>query len=49
MSQSLVLCFRFPDLAAEPDVHFAHLRGFVAKTSAADPKRLRELLLLAAV
>jgi hypothetical protein len=26
------------------DVHFAHARGFVAKTSASDPKRLRELL-----
>ncbi len=26
------------------DVHFAHARGFVAKTSAADPARLRELL-----
>lgn len=26
------------------DVHFAHSRGFVAKTSACDPKRLRELL-----
>jgi hypothetical protein len=27
-----------------PDVHFAHARGFVAKTSATDPERLRELL-----
>lgn len=26
------------------DVHFAHARGFVAKTSASDPARLRELL-----
>ena len=26
------------------DVHFAHARGFVAKTSATDPKRLRELM-----
>jgi len=26
------------------DVHFAHARGFVAKTSATDPERLRELL-----
>ncbi len=26
------------------DVHFAHARGFVAKTSATDPARLRELL-----
>ena len=29
------------------DVHFAHARGFVAKTSASDPARLRELLALA--
>ncbi len=39
----------FTRIKAEPDVHFAHLRGFVAKTSATDPKRLRELLMLAAV
>jgi hypothetical protein len=26
------------------DVHFAHARGFVAKTTATDPARLRELL-----
>ena len=26
------------------DVHFAHARGFVAKTSATEPERLRELL-----
>ncbi|MEX1049158.1 MAG: MYG1 family protein [Akkermansiaceae bacterium] len=26
------------------DVHFAHARGFVAKTTATDPSRLRELL-----
>jgi hypothetical protein len=25
-------------------VHFAHARGFVAKTKATDPERLRELL-----
>lgn len=31
------------------DVHFAHARGFVAKTSAADPSRLRELLAMAQV
>ena len=31
------------------DVHFAHARGFVAKTSAADPARLRELLAMAQV
>ena len=39
----------FTRIKAEPDVHFAHLRGFVAKTSATDPARLRQLLLLAAV
>lgn len=39
----------FTRIAKEPDVHFAHLRGFVAKTSATDPQRLRQLLLLAAV
>jgi len=38
----------FTRLKAEPDVHFAHARGFVAKTSAAEPRRLRELLKLAA-
>lgn len=27
-----------------PDVHFAHARGFVAKTTATDPERLREML-----
>ena len=31
------------------DVHFAHARGFVAKTSATDPDRLRELLAMAFV
>ncbi|MGK0184305.1 MAG: hypothetical protein ACI9R3_000071 [Verrucomicrobiales bacterium] len=29
----------------EDDVHFAHARGFVAKTSATDPERLKNLLL----
>lgn len=29
------------------DVHFAHARGFVAKTSATDPERLKELLRVA--
>lgn len=38
----------FTRIKAEPDVHFAHARGFVAKTSATDPRRLRELLRLAA-
>ena len=39
----------FTRITAEPDVHFAHLRGFVAKTSATAPRRLRQLLELAAV
>lgn len=34
----------FTRIAAEPDVHFAHARGFVAKTSATDPARLRALV-----
>jgi hypothetical protein len=34
----------FTRIQDEADVHFAHARGFVAKTSAADPARLRELL-----
>ncbi len=38
----------FTRLKAETDVHFTHQRGFVAKTSASDPQRLRELLMLAA-
>jgi len=36
--------FDFTRIQAEPDVHFAHARGFVAKTSAADVARLKELL-----
>ena len=39
----------FTRIATEPDVHFAHARGFVAKTSAIDPQRLRDLLRLAFV
>jgi hypothetical protein len=31
-------------LEAEADVHFAHVRGFIAKTSATEEPRLRELL-----
>lgn len=38
----------FTRIKNEQDVHFAHQRGFVAKTSASDVKRLRELLLIAA-
>lgn len=34
----------FTRIAAEPDVHFAHAGGFVAKTTATDPARLRELV-----
>ena len=37
----------FSPLEAEPDVHFAHKQGFVAKTSATSPDRLRELLTMA--
>jgi hypothetical protein len=39
----------FTRIKSEADVHFAHQRGFVAKTSATDPQRLRQLLVLAAV
>lgn len=39
----------FTRIANEPDVHFAHARGFVAKTSATDRQRLRALLRLAAI
>ncbi|HEY1110153.1 MAG TPA: MYG1 family protein [Opitutaceae bacterium] len=38
----------FTRIAQCPDVHFAHARGFVAKTSASTPERLRELLQIAA-
>lgn len=41
--------YDFTRIEQEPDVHFAHARGFVAKTSAADVARLRELLGLAKV
>lgn len=34
----------FTRIAAEPDVHFAHAGGFVAKTTATDPARLRALV-----
>lgn len=39
----------FTRVADCPDVHFAHARGFVAKTSSSDPARLKELLQLARV
>jgi hypothetical protein len=38
----------FTRIVNEPDVHFAHKRGFVAKTSATTPERLQELLQRAA-
>jgi hypothetical protein len=37
----------FTRIAAEPDVHFAHARGFVAKTSASDVARLQALVVAA--
>lgn len=33
----------FTQIEEEPDVHFAHKSGFVAKTSATNPERLKEL------
>lgn len=39
--------YDFTRIENEADVHFAHARGFVAKTSAADIARLKELLELA--
>lgn len=39
--------FDFTRIEGEPDVHFAHARGFVAKSSADGIARLRELLALA--
>jgi len=39
----------FTQIENEPDVHFAHARGFVAKTSATDRERLVELMKLARV
>jgi hypothetical protein len=34
----------FTRIASEPDVHFTHAGGFVAKTTATDPARLRALV-----
>jgi len=34
----------FTRVADEPDVHFTHARGFIAKTSATEPARLKVLL-----
>lgn len=39
----------FTRLAGRPGVHFAHARGFVAKTTLTDPAELKALLRLAAV
>ena len=39
----------FTRTGEEPDVHFAHKQGFIAKTTATDPERLKELLRLALV
>lgn len=39
----------FTQIADHPEVHFAHARGFVAKTSVADEEGLKALLCLAAV
>ncbi|EDY83660.1 hypothetical protein VDG1235_3287 [Verrucomicrobiia bacterium DG1235] len=33
----------FTQIESEPDVHFAHKSGFVAKTTASDPERLKVL------
>ena len=37
----------FSRVEAQPDVHFAHKSGFMCKTSASDPARLKELITLA--
>ncbi len=39
----------FSKIENEPDVRFAHKRGFVAKVETTDPRRLKELLRLAVV
>jgi hypothetical protein len=39
--------YDFTLIEKQPDVHFAHARGFVAKTSASGLPRLKELLSLA--
>ena len=39
----------FTRIKNEPDVHVAHAGGFVAKTSATDPARLRALVTLAVI
>ena len=39
----------FSKLSEEPEVHFTHNRGFIAKTSCTEVSRLKEMLLLARV
>ncbi|TPV94599.1 MAG: MYG1 family protein [Myxococcales bacterium FL481] len=39
----------FSQIADEPDVRFAHVSGFLCKVDATEPKRLRELVVAAAV
>lgn len=41
--------YDFTRIEKEPDVHFAHARGFVAKTSATEMERVRDLLAIARV
>ncbi|WP_395715616.1 MYG1 family protein [Prosthecobacter sp.] len=41
--------YDFTRIEKEPDVHFAHARGFVAKTSASELTRVKELLGLAKI
>ena len=42
-------CLDFCRLQEEPEVHFTHNRGFIAKTSCIDPGGLKQMLLLAKV
>ena len=37
----------FTRIDGEEDVHFAHARGFVAKTTATEVERLKELVMMA--
>jgi hypothetical protein len=41
--------YDFTRIENEPDVHFAHARGFIAKTSAVEIARVKQLLALARV
>ena len=41
--------YDFTRIEKEPDVHFAHARGFVAKTSATEMERVKALLAMARV